>query len=1191
MHPANTSDSRRPSRRLAFLALTIAAALLQSNGSAQSGPTPPSGVGTAFPSFLTAGDPILLTVDVFPGENPTSTGLAVTTDLTPIGGSASQTFFDDGTNGDMIAGDNSFAFQTTVALSTPGNFFELTARITDAQGREAEAWIFLMVDAATVPLAIHDIQGSGVASPYVGVRVQTSGIVTGRRPGMFFIQAPDGDVDADPNTSEAILVFDPMTPPAVGSLVDVTGTVTEFAANQKTVTSIAGLPSVVVLSSGNTLPAPVTLTAGDTPADGGLDVLERLEGMRVHVPVLRVVGPTGAQSISELNATSTSNGVFYGVVDGVARPFRGAGVDPFSTPPAGLPSNVPQFDGNPERFRVDSDGQLTAAQLEVAAGQTVADLVGPLDYEFNAYTIVPDPAPGYAVAGPQAAVAVRTPAAHEFTVATLNLQRLFDDTNDPAMTEPLVTPAAFENRLSKLSLLVRDALQTPDVVGVAEVENEATLQRLADRINADLGSSDFYQAHLLEMEDVGPGLPVERGLDVGFLVKGSRVNVVGVAQEGADATFDDPTAGTLTLNDRPPLVLRTEVGTPSGGTFPVTFVASHLSDPLDNPTARLKRRLQAEFLAGIVQARQMANPAERIVVLGDFNATQFNDGLVDVFGAIRGTPAPADQVLEASADLVDPNLVDLGAAAPASERYSFVFDGNAHQLDHILITQNLQSSFAELQYGRVNADFPESLRGIPSRPERVSDHDPLVAYFSFPATATIDDVTVAEGNAGQTLAAFTVSVDNGTGNDVVVGFTTADGSGPDAALAGQDYVAQTGQLTFGPGTSQRTINVALVGDTRFENNESFVVNLVSQAQPAVVLTDAQGAGNIVNDDVPPSVSINDVAVAEGNSGTSTASFTVSLSAASGLPATVAFSTADGTAMQPSDYQSASGVLTFAAGQTSRTVTVTVVGDVVNEPNESFVVNLANPTNASIADPQGVGTITNDDAVAPAPAQGFSVGDAVVREPHGGHNLVHFKVTLSSAAPSWTSVKYTTANGTAKAGSDYKPESGTLVFHRGERFKTITIKVLADRVYEGNETFSVQLSNPANAAIADGSGVGTIVDNDRQPWLVIKQAHGREPAAGTAPLSFKLHLSHASEKSVVVRFRTSNGTALAGQDYVARDVVVNFAPLQLTRSVDVIVLADSRREPTETLIGRLSSATNAQIAVGAARGVIEDKGRK
>jgi hypothetical protein len=302
---------------------------------------------------------------------------------------------------------------------------------------------------------------------------------------------------------------------------------------------------------------------------------------------------------------------------------------------------------------------------------------------------------------------------------------------------------------------------------------------------------------------------------------------------------------------------------------------------------------------------------------------------------------------------------------------------------------------------------------------------------------------------------------------------------------------------------------------------------------------------------------------------------------------VAFSTGDGTATQPSDYQPASGVLTFGAGQTTRAVSVTVVGDTANEPNESFVINLTNPTNASIADAQGVGTIANDDAVAPAPAQGFSVNDAVVREPHGGHNVVHFKVTLSSAAPSWTSVKYSTANGTARAGSDYKPESGTLVFHRGERHKTITIKVLADRVYEGNETFNVQLSHPVNARIADGTGAGTIVDNDRQPLLVIRQAHGREPASGTAPLAFKLHLSHPSERSVVVRFRTANGSAQAGQDYVARDVVVNFAPLQLTRSVDVSVLADSRREPTETLIGRLSAASNAQIAVGAAHGVIED----
>ena len=285
--------------------------------------------------------------------------------------------------------------------------------------------------------------------------------------------------------------------------------------------------------------------------------------------------------------------------------------------------------------------------------------------------------------------------------------------------------------------------------------------------------------------------------------------------------------------------------------------------------------------------------------------------------------------------------------------------------------------------------------------------------------------------------------------------------------------------------------------------------------------------------------------------------------------------------------SASGVLTFAAGQTTRTVAVTIAGDTVNEPNESFVVNLANATNASIADPQGVGTITNDDTAAPAPAQGFSVGDAVGHEPHGGHNLVHFKVTLSAAAPSWTSVRFTTVNGTARAGSDYKPESGTLVFHRGERAKTIAVKILSDRVYEGNESFSVQLSNPVNAAIADGTGAGTIVDKDPRPWLVIKPAHGREPANGAGALAFKLHLSHPSERSVVVRFRTGNGTASAVQDYVARDVIVNFGPLQLTRTVDVSVLADSRREPAETLFGKLSGAVNAQIAVGAAPGVIED----
>src|SRR5439155_893837 len=130
------------------------------------------------------------------------------------------------------------------------------------------------------------------------------------------------------------------------------------------------------------------------------------------------------------------------------------------------------------------------------------------------------------------------------------------------------------------------------------------------------------------------------------------------------------------------------------------------------------------------------DPNEHIISIGDYNAFQFNDGYVDSIGTIKGTPTPCDQVVLCSSDLVNPDLTDLLDMAPAAERYSFSFDGNAQVLDHELITQNLLARFDSIQYARNDADFPESFRNDPNRPERISDHDMPVAYFSFPPAET-----------------------------------------------------------------------------------------------------------------------------------------------------------------------------------------------------------------------------------------------------------------------------------------------------------------------------------------------------------------------------------------------------------------------------------------------------------------------
>ncbi len=588
---------------------------------------------------------------------------------------------------------------------------------------------------------IHTIQGNGSASPLVSTSVTTTGIVTARKSNGFFLQEPDASVDADPNTSEGIFVFTSSAPPAaaaIGNAVSVSATVSEFIPSSDPhsppLTELTGA-GVTLVSSGNPLPTPVTLTATDTNPGGSIEQLEKYEGMRIFVGSLTVVAPT-LGAVNEANATATSNGVFYGVISGVARPFREPGVEVPDPLPAGSPCCVPFFDANPERLRVDSDAQTGSTAIDVTTGATVMNITGVLDYGFRTYTIDPDAATPPLVSGNISATDVPVALDNEFTTASFNMQRFFDTVNDPAKSDSVLTPTAFDNRLNKASLIIRNILHTPDILGVVEMENLTTLQALASRISSDAiaaGQPDpAYAAYLVEGNDIG-------GIDVGFLVKPGRVTVNSVTQVGAAATFINPLNNLPELlNDRPPLVLEGVVHKFGFKSTAITVIVNHLrslsgvDDPVDGPRVRAKRQAGAEFLANYIQSRQVADPNERIVAVGDFNAFEFNDGYVDAMGTIKGTPPPVNQVVLASSDLVDPDLINLTDQHPASDRYSFSFDGSAQVLDHILINSNVVSLFNRMQYARVNADFPEIYRSDASRPERLSDHDPEVAYFLLP---------------------------------------------------------------------------------------------------------------------------------------------------------------------------------------------------------------------------------------------------------------------------------------------------------------------------------------------------------------------------------------------------------------------------------------------------------------------------
>lgn len=713
------------------------------------GSTNPSGTGFATPSTVSPGGSSTLTVTVTPGSNPTSTGLAVSGNLSAIGGSATQQFFDDGIQGgDVAANDNIFTnFATVSSGAVPGNV-SLPITITDAQSRTGNTSISLTI---VPPLkAIHEIQGNGQVSPFHGQLVRTRGIVTARKSNGFFLQTPDSDVDGDPATSQGVFVFTAVAPPVpaatVGNYVEVSGSALEFTPGADPAsppfTEITG-PAVTIISTGNPLPLEMVITAADTNPAGPVDQLEKYEAMRVRVDSLTTSSPT-LGSVSEPNATGSSNGVFYGVITGIARPFREPGIGILDPLPAGSPCCVPRWDANPELLRVDSDGQTGGTMLEVTSGATVSNLVGVLDFGFRTYTILPDPGSAPSVAGLSTATALPVPGINEFTVASMNLERFFDTVNDAGVSDPVLTQAAFDRRLGKVSLAIRNVMNSPDVIGVQEAENLTTLQALATKLNSDTmaagGADPGYTAYLEEGNDIG-------GIDVGFLVKSSRVVVNNVTQVGKNDTFIDPNSGLpAILNDRPPVVLEATILSAIGPNLPVTVIVNHLrslidvDDPVDGNRVRTKRGMQAEFLANHIQQRQTANPNEEIIVLGDFNAFQFNDGFGDSIGTIVGMPTPASEVVYASADLVNPDLFQLLGQAAADERYSFVFDGNAQVLDHVLVTGNIFQRLNRFAYARNNADFPETLRSNAARSERYSDHDHPVAYFALPPITVMVDI-------------------------------------------------------------------------------------------------------------------------------------------------------------------------------------------------------------------------------------------------------------------------------------------------------------------------------------------------------------------------------------------------------------------------------------------------------------------
>jgi len=364
-------------------------------------------------------------------------------------------------------------------------------------------------------------------------------------------------------------------------------------------------------------------------------------------------------------------------------------------------------------------------------------------------------------------------------------------------------------------------------------------------------------------------------------------------------------------------------------------------------------------------------------------------------------------------------------------------------------------------------------------------------------SATIDDLRNAygnvtltgspslnEGDAGTTAFDFTVTRSNTCLPATLAYVVSGSGANPaDAADFGGAFPA--GNINFAAGQAQVTLTINVSGDTDVEMDEGFLVEIPLPVPPRGGNL-AQDNGTILNDDalVVPNITIDDVTQAEGNAGSSTFDFTVSLDASADV--SVQVDTADGTATTAdNDYNSIVGqVINFTSGgATSQTVSVTVNGDTTVEGDETFTVNLSNATGGVITDGTGDGIISNDDAA------NISIDDVTLSEGDAGTTAYDFTVSIDQSVNA--SVQVDTADGTATtADNDYQAVVGQVVNFTagGATTQTVTVLVNGDVTIEGNETFNVNLSNVSGAQIADNQGVGTINNDDSvQAQLVLTKS--------------------------------------------------------------------------------------------------------
>jgi hypothetical protein len=433
-------------------------------------------------------------------------------------------------------------------------------------------------------------------------------------------------------------------------------------------------------------------------------------------------------------------------------------------------------------------------------------------------------------------------------------------------------------------------------------------------------------------------------------------------------------------------------------------------------------------------------------------------------------------------------------------------------------------------------------------------------------------------NAAENVISRTIQVELSTQSSfpVTVDYATSDGS----ATAGSDYAAVTGTLTFDPGQTIKSFSVSILDDVADESDET--VNLtLSDPENATLGSPSTATLSITDDDGPPNVFFSSASYSY-DEGVGSAPITVTLSASSANIVTVNYDTANGTASSPGDYMGVSGSLEFSPGQTTRTFNVPINEDPTDEPTESVNLTLSSPSNADLGSPSTATLFITDNSVPPSVF--FSNASYSYDEGVGSATIT---ATLSASSGYIVTVNYDLADGTASTPSDYTDVSGSLIFSPGQTTRTFSVPINDDPSDEPTETVNLSLSGPSNANLAAPSSATLyILDNDGLPTVSFSSSSYKVDE-DAATVNIQLTLSPAVALTVTVDYLTSDGSAVAGSDYVTTSGSITFNPGVASRTITIPISDDDEVEGDEDFSLNLSGTSGAMLGVSTAVITIRD----